>query len=98
MKIVTVPTRLLTAIFLLAIVIVFSCKKETSGTLTSQDEEQANRAATQSDAEAQNVFDGVFDDVLGVNKDVAMGGTGIFGRSAAGNYEPSYLNGRVNIT
>jgi hypothetical protein len=98
MKIVTVPTRLLTAIFLLAIVIVFSCKKETSGTLTSQDEEQANIAATQSDAEAQNVFDGVFDDVLGVNKDVAMGGTGIFGRSAAGNYEPSYLNGRVNIT
>lgn len=98
MKIVYVPARLLTAIFLFVILLIFSCKKETSGTLTSQDEEQANITATQSDAEAENVFDGLFNDVLGVNKDVAMGGTGIFGRNASGSYEPSYLNGRIDNT
>ncbi|HET9825402.1 MAG TPA: hypothetical protein VFP87_08710, partial [Chitinophagaceae bacterium] len=96
MKIVGIPTRVLTAIFLLAPFIIFSCKKETSGTLTPQDEEQVNVVATQSDAEAENVFDGVFNDVLGVNKDVAMGGTGIFGRNMAGSYGPSYLNGRID--
>lgn len=96
MKIVSVHTPLLAAIFLLAILVTFSCKKETSGTLTAQDEEQANITATQSDAEAENVFDGLFNDVMGVSKDVAMGGTGIFGRNAAGNYEPSYLNGRID--
>jgi len=45
MKIST-PTRLSTAVFLTAILIIFSCKKETSDNLTTQDEEQANDAAT----------------------------------------------------
>lgn len=95
MKIARVHTRLLTATCLFIVLVIFSCKKETSGTLAPQDEEQANVSATESDAEAENVFDGVFNDVLGVNKDVALGGTGIFGRNDASGYEPSYSTGRI---
>jgi hypothetical protein len=54
--------------------------------LSAQDEEQANVIASQSDAEAENVFDGVLNDALGVNADVGLGGTGIFGRASAGTY------------
>lgn len=98
MKIPGNAARLLTAIFSSAILVVFSCKKETSDTLSPQDEEQANVAATQSDTEAESVFDGVFNDVLGVNKDVALGGTGIFGRNIASNYGGSDLTGRIDNT
>ena len=77
---------------------IISCKKETSDTLTPQDEEQANVAATQSDAESEDVFNGVFDDVVGVNKDVAIGSTGIFGRTMATNYGYSDADGRVDNT
>src|SRR5215470_12721830 len=98
MKIARIHTRLLTATCLFAVLVIFSCKKEHSGALASQDEEQANVAATESDAEAENLYDGVFNDVLGVNKDVALGGTGIFGRSDASGYQPSYSNGRIIST
>lgn len=98
MKIARILTRLLTATCLFFVLIIFSCKKENSGTIGAQDEEQANVAATESDAEAENVYDGVFNDVLGVNKDVALGGTGIFGRNDAGGYQPSYSNGRLAST
>ena len=98
MKIARIHTRLLTATSLFIVLVIFSCKKETSGTLAPQDEEQANVSATESDAEAENVFDGVFNDVLGVNKDVALGGTGIFGLNGATGYEPSYSNGRIVST
>jgi hypothetical protein len=98
MKIARIHTLLLTVTCLFIVLVIFSCKKENSGTLAPQDEEQANVSATQSDAEAENVFDGVFNDVLGVNKDVALGGTGIFGRNGATGYEPSYSNGRLVST
>ena len=98
MKILSSPTRLLIFILLFPVLIIFSCKKETSQTLTSQDEEQANVAATESDAEAEDVFDGVFNDVLGVNADVGLGGTGIFSRNSSGNYGPTDLNGRIDNT
>ena len=43
----------------------------------------ASRTVGESDAEAEIVYDGIFDDAMGVNEDVAMGGTGIFGRLTA---------------
>jgi hypothetical protein len=43
----------------------------------------ASRTVGESDAEAEIVSDGIFDDAMGVNEDVAMGGTGIFGRLTA---------------
>src|SRR4030095_68101 len=95
MKILRNPS-LLSFLFVLTILVVFSCKKEVSDTLSAQDEEQANVIATQSDTEAENVFDGVLNDALGVNTDVGLGGTGIFGRASAGNYGTYGIDGRVD--
>jgi hypothetical protein len=98
MTLLTSPVRLLVSILLLSIIVISSCKKEISQTLSDQDERQANVAATESNAEAEDVFNGVFDDALGVNTDVGMGGTGIFSRTTAGNYSSTPLNGRIDNT
>ncbi len=89
------PTRLLIAFFLFITLIIFSCKKETSETLSSQDEQLANVAASQSDAEAEAIFNGIFDDVMGVNTDVGIGGTGLFMRSMAENYGITGIDART---
>jgi hypothetical protein len=96
MKILKYPSRLLTACFLFAALIIFSCKKELSNTLSSQDEQQANLAATQSDAEAEAIFNGIFDDVIGVNTQVGLGGTGLFMRNAISNYNLPNNNNRTS--
>src|SRR5438874_11285398 len=98
MKILGTPARLFTSVFIGSVLVLFSCKKETSDTLTPQDEQQANVTATQSDAESEDVFNGVFDDVVGVNKDVAIGSTGICGRSMAVHYASSDAAGRIANT
>ncbi|RYY61249.1 MAG: hypothetical protein EOO12_14545 [Chitinophagaceae bacterium] len=68
--------------FLLALLGLFlGCKKERSGTdLTEQEELQIALAAVRGDAQASFAREEVFDNVLGVNTDVGIGGTGIFGR------------------
>jgi hypothetical protein len=92
------PCRLLTACFLFAAVVIFSCKKEFSQTLSPQDEQQANVAATQSDVEAEAIFNGIFDDVMGVNTQVGLGGTGLFMRNGVSNLNTSIIDDRtVNI-
>lgn len=98
MKFLSNPTQLLLTLFLFIIVAIFSCKKETSDTLNDQDEALANISATESNAEAEGVFNGVFDDVLGVNANVGMGGTGIFGRKAGTSNGASYVDGRIDNT
>src|SRR5206468_3580640 len=90
------PAHVLTVCLLFVLSIIFSCKKETSQTLSPQDEQQANVAASESDAEAEGVFNGVFDDVIGVNADVGMGGTGLFMRNQSGNYEITDINARID--
>jgi len=76
-------TQLITTAFLLMI---FSCTKENSqdGTVTQQ-EEQASMASSESDGEAELVFNGIFDDAMGVSDEVGMAGTGIFGRTYSTN-------------
>jgi len=81
MKIQSSPAPLLIAILAFAALIIFSCKKELSQALTPQEEEQANLTSAESDAEAEDVFNGLFDDVMGVNNDVGVAGSGIFARS-----------------
>lgn len=98
MKFLNSPIRLLTACFLFVTLIIFSCKKETSQTLSPQDEQQANVAASESDAEAEDIFNGVFDDAVGVNTDVGIGGTGLFMRNGAGNYGTTDIDGRTVST
>jgi hypothetical protein len=92
------PAHLLTTLLLFIAVVIFSCKKETSQALSPQDEQAANRAASESDAEAEDVFNGLFDDVMGVNSDVGIGGTGLFMRNAADPYETSGIDSRTNNT
>jgi hypothetical protein len=74
-------TRLLTSILavsLVTIITLYGCKKEKSE-LSPQEEEQIALASTEGDAEAENAYNDVFDDVLGANNEVGMEGTGIFG-------------------
>lgn len=66
---------------LAAAVLVSGCQKEQkSPELTPQQEEQAAVYSSESEAETQAVFEDVSDNVLGVDDEVGIGGTGIFGR------------------
>jgi len=96
MKFSSNPARVLTTCLLFILAVIFSCKKETSQSLTQQDEQQANMAATESDAEADGVFNGFFDDVMGVNTDVGMGGTGLFMRTNAAGFGPVGSDARTD--
>jgi hypothetical protein len=74
-------TRLIAAAFFTSLIMI-ACKKENSGTLSPAEEEQAVSFSTQSETENEVVFNDVFDNVMGVNTEVGIGGTGIFGREA----------------
>lgn len=70
-----------TGILLLSFFIIISgCKKDKSE-MTQEEAQQFGRASSESDAEAELIFDDVFDNVMGVNTQVGLGGTGIFGRA-----------------
>ena len=77
-------TQLVTAAFFLSFVLI-ACKKENSGTLSPAEEEQAVSYSAESETENEVVFNDVFDNVMGVNSEVGIGGTGIFGRVSASN-------------
>jgi len=72
-------TQLITATFFTSLILI-ACKKEQSGTLSPTEEEQVANYSTQSETENEVVFNDVFDNVMGVNTEVGIGGTGIFGR------------------
>lgn len=78
-------TQLITTLSFFILVLVISCAKEKSdqnGTIPEQ-EEQASMVSSEADGEAEAVFNDIFDDVMGVNDDVGMAGTGVFGRNSA---------------
>lgn len=79
-------TRLIAASSL-AVLLFIGCKKESSNTLSTQDEEQVAGFTAESEIESQFVFDDIFNNVFGVNSDLGIGGVGIFGRTIG--------NGRV---
>lgn len=79
-------TRLIAAAFFGSLVMI-GCKKENSGSLSPAEEEQAANYSSESETENEVVFNDVFDNVMGVNTDVGIGGTGIFGRVAANGRE-----------
>ena len=87
MKKTSVFTRLIAAT-LFTSVLMISCKKETSDSLSPAQEEEAVTMSSESEAENEVVFNDVLDNVLGVNAEVGIGGTGIFGRVS------SSINGR----
>lgn len=74
----SLTTRLLATC--VAVVAIFSaCKKQENAAGTSGQEEFAAVTA-QTDASAEAVFDDAFNNAMGVNTEVGIGGTGIFGR------------------
>jgi hypothetical protein len=74
--------QLIPTLFIFFLVFSISCTKEKSNSGTDAQEEQVSMVSSESDAEAEGIFNGTFDDVMGVNDDVGMAGTGIFGRAA----------------
>lgn len=77
-------TRLMTAAMLFSIVAI-SCKKETSqsGDLSPQEEQEVALVSSESESEAEIVFDDVFNTVIGVNDEVGIAGIGIFGKASS---------------
>jgi hypothetical protein len=80
MKTRQILTPVLTIVMFALVVTFYACKKN-STELTPQEEEQIAVAASESDAEADNSYNDVFDNVIGVNNEVGMEGTGVFGRT-----------------
>jgi len=79
-------TQLITASIFVSLLMI-SCKKEQSGSMSPAEEEQAANYSSQSETENEVVFNDVFDNVMGVNSEVGIGGTGIFGRVATSGRE-----------
>ena len=61
---------------------IVACQKEKSTTQdpVEQYEMNVSKLSSESDSEAELIYDGIFDDAMGVNDEVGMGGMGIFGR------------------
>jgi len=87
MKLVSLKTTIF-----LAIISIASCKKEDEN-ITPQQKQEFAMAASQADAEAELVFDDLFDNTLGVSDEVGIGGTGVFG-----TLKPSTNNGTEAIS
>jgi hypothetical protein len=87
MKKISLPSLLMTIALTSSLLI--GCKKETSDSgLTTPQEEEIAILSSQSETENELVFNDVFDNVMGVNTEVGLGGIGVFGRSGSqGNRE-----------
>lgn len=68
---------LIAILLFFSILSIVSCQKENSGTTDQQEAEMA-RVSGEANAEAESLFDKVFDDVMGANDEVGVSGTGIF--------------------
>lgn len=66
----------------ISLLFISSCQKEKSRD-TSDDQIQmdASKVSSEADGEAEIIFNGLFDDAMGVSAEVGLGGTGIFGRT-----------------
>ncbi|HVT83966.1 MAG TPA: hypothetical protein VHD35_02125 [Chitinophagaceae bacterium] len=74
----TLPQFITTA-FIFSLISIGSCSKEKSSG-TDQQQQDASFTSAESDSQGEMAFNEVFDDAMGVNNDVGMAGTGIFGR------------------
>ncbi|OQP64855.1 hypothetical protein A3860_19060 [Niastella vici] len=78
MKTISKLTGLLVTVLVTTLVL-WACKKQDDASGTADREEFAS-VSSESDAAAEVVFDDVFNNVMGVSSEVAIGGTGVFGR------------------
>jgi hypothetical protein len=72
-----------TTIAFVATLLMAGCKKEDSTSLSAQEERQAATYSGESEIDSEIAFDDVYDNVMGVNTEVGLGGVGIFGRVAS---------------
>lgn len=70
-----------------SLLLLISCKKENSQDSPLDQQNFAGMSA-QANADAQVIFDDAFNNVLGVNSELGIGGTGVFGTA----YRPSALD------
>lgn len=60
--------------------LIISCSKENSRSGTDDEQEvTASKISSESDGQAELIFNGLFDDAMGVSDEVGMAGTGVFG-------------------
>lgn len=78
-------TRLMTAALVVSIVSISCSKEKSSDELTPQEEQQVAQASSQTEAESEMAQDDIFNNVIGVNNEVGIGGVGIFGRANFGS-------------
>ena len=78
----------------LIVVLLQGCVKENSDKSSEQDKEAFVEASSEADDEAQGIFDNVFNDVMGVNEEVGLGNTGIFGGANQNSLEGELINTR----
>lgn len=98
MKSVTGLTRVLTAMSIIALFFFVSCKKEGSTAGTAAEQEEFATASSESDAEAEGVFDDIFDNVMGVDTEVGVGGgIGVFSSSGRISDGQIALNGAGTV-
>jgi hypothetical protein len=71
-------TQLAGILLIFSVVFFISCQKENSQSGTPQQQEEASMVSSESDAEAEVIFNSVFDDAIGANDDVGLAGTGVF--------------------
>ncbi|HWR33429.1 MAG TPA: hypothetical protein VN451_07890 [Chitinophagaceae bacterium] len=78
MKYRSFPFQLVTLYFFFGLLMIVSCTRENSLTNTDAQEEQVSSVSGESSAEAENIFSETFDDVMGVNNEVGIAGSGVF--------------------
>jgi hypothetical protein len=61
------------------------CKKDQSEQLSPADEQEMADYSALSETESEMVSNDIFDNVVGVNSEVGLGGTGVFGRQSSGS-------------
>ena len=71
-------TKMALLALIAGIFFVASCSKEKSQTATDEQELEVSQVSSEADAEAEGTFNEFFDDVMGVNNDVGVAGSGVF--------------------
>ena len=74
----TLP-QLITVVFIFSLLTIGSCSKEKSSG-TDPQQQDVSFTSAESDSRGEMAFNEVFDNAMGVNNDVGMAGTGVFGR------------------
>ena len=74
-------SQLIPLTFFFSLLMIVSCERENSQTMTEEQQQQeASIVSSESDAEAEIVFNDVFDDAMGVNDEVGIEGVGTLNR------------------